>query len=175
MPWVEFAGLEKVWGIKIGDGVANCGDESRPDVTFEVDSNPGVIFWVDSNPGVMFGVDSNLDVMLGVMICGIVRAEAETAIMLSKANIILYIDIPPTVNPWIETIMYLVKDGVHLHAADRHHPVIACIPEWVFLSRYIFSQSLQGGNKTRGFSRVPHFFGANRHATIRQLGASRTS
>lgn len=60
-----------------------------------------MIFWVDSNPGVMLGVDSNLDVMLGVMICGIVRAEAETetAIMLSKANIILYIDIPPTVNP----------------------------------------------------------------------------
>ena len=49
----------------------------------------------------MLGVDSNLDVMLGVMICGIVRAEAETetAIMLSKTNIILYIDIPPTVNP----------------------------------------------------------------------------
>lgn len=60
-----------------------------------------MIFWVDRNPGVMFGVDSNLDVMLGVMICGIVRAEAETetTIMLSKANIILYIDIPPTVNP----------------------------------------------------------------------------
>ncbi len=60
------------------------------------------MFWVDSNPGVMFGVDSNLDVALGEMFCGIVRAEAETetetAIMLSKANIILYIDIPPTVN-----------------------------------------------------------------------------
>ena len=131
MLWVEFAGLEKVWGIKIGDGVANCGDESRPDVTFEVDSNPGVIFWVDSNPGVMFGVDSNLDVMLGVMICGIVRAEAETetAIMLSKANTILYIDIPPTVNPWTETIMYLVKEGIYLHAADRHHTITDCIPK----------------------------------------------
>lgn len=68
---------------------------------FEVDSSPGVILWVESNPGVMFEVDSNLDVTLGVMFCGIVRAEAETetAIMLSKANIILYIDIPPTVNP----------------------------------------------------------------------------
>ncbi|MCX7195079.1 MAG: hypothetical protein NTV37_04110 [Proteobacteria bacterium] len=68
---------------------------------FEVDSSPGVMFLVDSNPGVMFEVDSNLDVALGVMFCGIVRAEAETetAIMLSKANIILYIDIPPTVNP----------------------------------------------------------------------------
>lgn len=67
---------------------------------FEVDSNPGVMFWVDSNPGVMFGVDSNLDVTLEVMTCGIVRAEAETetAIMLNRANIILYIDIPPTVN-----------------------------------------------------------------------------
>ena len=58
---------------------------------FGVDSNPGVIFWVDSSPGVMFGVDSNLDVKLGVIVCGIVLAEAETAIMLSKANIILYI------------------------------------------------------------------------------------
>ncbi len=58
-----------------------------------------MIFWVDSNPGVMFGVDSNLDVTLGVIICGIVLAEAETAIMLSKANIILYIDSSPTVNP----------------------------------------------------------------------------
>ena len=68
---------------------------------FEVDSSPGVMFWVDSNPGVMFEVDSILDVTLGVMLCGIVRAEAETetTIMLSKANIILYIDIPPTVNP----------------------------------------------------------------------------
>ena len=64
-----------------------------------VDSNPGVIFWVDSSPCVIFGVDNNLDVTLGVMVCGIVRAEAEAAIMLSKANIILYIDIPPTVNP----------------------------------------------------------------------------
>ena len=59
------------------------------------------MFWVDSNLGVMFGVDSNLEVALGVMFCGTVRAEAETetAIMLSKANIILYIDIPPTENP----------------------------------------------------------------------------
>ena len=75
------------------------GVDSNPGVIFWVDSNPGVIFWVDSSPGVMFGVDSNLDVTLGVIICGIVLAEAETAIMLSKANIILYIDIPPTVNP----------------------------------------------------------------------------
>ncbi len=68
---------------------------------FEVDSSLGVILWVDSSPGVMFEVDSNLDVTLGVMLCGIVRAEAETetAIMLSKANIILYIDTPSTVNP----------------------------------------------------------------------------
>ncbi|BBJ22881.1 hypothetical protein W01_08080 [Candidatus Nitrotoga sp. AM1P] len=65
---------------------------------FGVDSNPGVIFWVDSSPGVMFGVDSNFDVTLGVIVCGIVLAEAETAIMLSRANIILYIDIPPIVN-----------------------------------------------------------------------------
>lgn len=63
-----------------------------------VDSNPGVIFWVDNRPCVIFGVDNNLDVTLGVMIGGIVLAEAEAAIMLSKANIILYIDIPPTVN-----------------------------------------------------------------------------
>lgn len=76
----------------------NCGDEIRPDVIFGVDSSPCVIFGVDSNPGVIFWVDNNLDVTLGVMICGIVRAEAEAAIMLSKANIILYIDIPPTVN-----------------------------------------------------------------------------
>ena len=51
----------------------------------------------------IFGVDSNLDVALGVTVCGIFRAEAETeietAIMLSKANIILYIDIPPKVTP----------------------------------------------------------------------------
>lgn len=66
---------------------------------FGVDSNPGVIFWVDSSPCVIFGVDNNLNVTLGVMVCGIVRAEAEAAIMLSKANIILYIDISPTVNP----------------------------------------------------------------------------
>ena len=101
LPWFEFAGLDKVWGL-IG-GVANCGDESRFGVIFEVDSKPGVIFWVDSNFVVIFGVDSNLDVALGVTVCGIFRAEAgteiETAIMLSKANIILYIDIPPKVTP----------------------------------------------------------------------------
>ena len=66
---------------------------------FGVDSNPCVIFWVDNSPGVMFWVDSNLDVTLGVIGCGIFLAEAETAIMLNKANTILDIDSSPTGNP----------------------------------------------------------------------------
>lgn len=66
---------------------------------FGVDSSFGVIFWVDSNLGVIFWVDNNLDVTFGAVICGIGRAQAEAAIMLSKANIILYIDIPPTLSP----------------------------------------------------------------------------
>ena len=121
-----------MWGI-IG-GVANCGDESRPGVIFEVDSKPGVIFWVDSNFAVIFGVDSNLDVALGVAVCGIFRAETgteiETAIMLSKANIILYIDIPPKVTPWPKTVIYLAKGAaLTLHAADRRYPVITSTPK----------------------------------------------
>ncbi|MDO9102396.1 MAG: hypothetical protein Q7J20_01350 [Candidatus Nitrotoga sp.] len=79
----------------------------------------------------IFGVDSNLDVALGVAVCGVFRAEAgteiETAIMLSKANIILYIDIPPKVTPLTQYGNLFSERGQHLHtrsgsALPRYYP-----------------------------------------------------
>ncbi|MDP1855058.1 MAG: hypothetical protein Q8K74_03270 [Candidatus Nitrotoga sp.] len=75
----------------------------------------------------IFGVDSNLDVALGVAVCGVFRAEAgteiETAIMLSKGNIILYIDIPPKVTPLTQDgNLFSERAALTLHAADRLLP-----------------------------------------------------
>lgn len=82
----------------------------------------------------IFGVDSNLDVALGVAVCGVFRAEAgteiETAIMLSKANIILYIDIPPKVTPLTQDgNLFSERGSTYIHAADRRYPVITPTPK----------------------------------------------
>ncbi|MEO6421220.1 MAG: hypothetical protein ABIO31_00635 [Candidatus Nitrotoga sp.] len=64
-------------------------------MTFGVVSNPDVMLGVDSSLGVRFGVDNSPEVKFGATVCGTFRAEAETAIMLSKNNTVLCIDIPP--------------------------------------------------------------------------------